>query len=600
MEASPDRADKVLLTVLVLVGLIVSGLSVAADWLRFDDQLGFGRMQVLMLAGGIFLSLISWWFLRSTSVYARWTWLAALASLMAVGFAARIVEVTYDRFYRDEYALAINIERGFLEYARGLMGGHALQFPVHYWLSYRILGGSLTAYRSMSLIAGVALLLLTPLWLKRFWPSQRTVCLIVLLMLVLNDHALFLSRYSAFAYSNSFLLSAGLFFLFMRLAEGPLDSRAWLCISLLFLPAAFFSNVIMLVPLATGVLSVIVFRWWRFADSRNLAGLGQWIWEFRPLLIFPIIYLIRQVLYPFTALGADRRPDMAHLFLPTSGCPSTLQGMIEFVLTRTYSLFWSALAPAGAHNLPTIASVFLASYGFLAVLVLVEIARRRADQRTVFTIFFTLTTLTSVAAGGLLGVYPYGSVRYIPYLTMPCAILIGIGGSLVYRWIFEGLGLSRSWNALLAYLAVSALIAGGYLCVARYDHITTVEASDDQAIRWIRSQQSDLVLADSHIMAMLYTKAPEIYERAHRMGWGEWGGGDVVSSELADIITGAAHSQPVDSILVVLYGHGFVQTDPYKGFARKYPLWDGLLRAHFNLGASVQGSNIQGRLYTRK
>jgi hypothetical protein len=595
MTAHHGRADKLFLTMLVLAGLIISGLSVAADWLGFDRQPGLGLAQILVLISGLSLSLISWCFLRSTWTDPRWIWPVVLASLLAVGLATRLVETTYDRLDYDEYACMVNVHQNFSDYVKGLAGNYSVQFLMHYWLSYRLLGDTLIAYRTMSLITGVSLLLLTTLWLRHFWPLQKAVSLVVLLVLILNANALYLARYAIFVYGNSLLVSAGLFFLFMRLAEGPLENRAWLWISAILLPAAFFSNLVMMVPLATGILSVIVFRWWRFADSRNLAGLWRWVWEFKPLLIFPFVYLIREISFPLTNLGADARPDMAHLFFPTSGHSCTFLGILEFVLGGTYSLFRSMLAPtvlvpAEPHNF-ILRAVVVAVWGSLAAFTFVQVARRRADQQTMFTAFFLLTTLMSIVVAGLLGVYPYGDVRYTPYLLMPCAILIGIGGSSVCRWVFQGLGLLRSRSALLAYLAVVILIAGSCQSLVRYRSAVSTKNGDDQAIDWLRSHPSDLVLADSYVTAILYTRAPEVYERVHPMGWGTYWGKDAVPSELAEVITGAGQLQPVESVLVALY---------YKDLAQAFPRWNSLLGGDFDVDMSVEGPNIWVGLYRRK
>jgi hypothetical protein len=600
MTESQNRIDRILPTMLLLAGLVLSGLSVAVGRVGLDDQPGFGLTEILVLASGLSLSLISWWFLRSANVDNRWIWPVTLTSLLVVGVGIRLVEVTYDRFDYDEYDLMLNVRQSFADYSKGLVGKDELQYVLHYWLSYRLLGEGSNAFRTMSLIAGIALLLLTPLWLTRFWPAQKNVTLVALLLLILNENALYLSRYALFSYGSSFLLATGLFFLFLRLVEGPLANRQWLWIGAILLPAALFSQVVMIVPLAIGGLSVIVFRWWQFTESRNLEGLGRWVWELKPLLALPLILLIRQMIFPFDYSGVGELAVIEHLFFPTSGYPHSLLGMISFVLTKTYALFWALLAPAGAQSVSFMGPLFLAFCGFLAALALVPVARRHADRRTLFTAFFLLATLTATIIGGLLGICPYGSVRYASYLTMPCVVLIGIGGSLAHRWIFGGLGLPLSWNTLVANLAALSLIGGICLGITRYSYIVSVETSNDQAISWLRSQQPDLVLADNYIAAVLYSRAPEIYERVHRLGWGAWLGEEVLPSERADVITGAEEPQTVETILVVLFPHEFRETDHYRGFAQKYPRSSRLIEANFDLEASVEGFHIQGLLYRRK
>lgn len=544
--------------------------------------------------------MISLRFLRSARVEERWFWRAAFAGLLVFGAALRIIEVTYDRFDYDEYALMVGVDKSLPEFA-GLHQFFGIQFLVHYWLSYRFLGGSLTAFRSMPLLAGVVLLIATVLLLRRAWPSQKMVTLVVLPILILNADALFLTRYAMFAYGTTFLLSAGLYFLFMKLAEGPIEGRRWLWITVVLLPAALFSNEFLMVPLAAGALSVLVLRWSRSIGAANLGLLWRWIWELKPLLIFPIVYAVRQILHSTTAhWGPEARIDQVDLYFPTSGYARTLVGVVNFLLSKTYSLYSSVLTPSGISDRPTLGALFLACCAFLAGLALVQVAKRRADGRTVFTVLFLLTALTSTAIGGLLGLYPYGIARYTPFVFLPTAALIGIGGSLADSWVLEDLRLRHLWNAFLPWLVTAALIAGAYLCVVRAAEIAKIQEDDAHAIAWLQSRQPDMTLADPYLASILYTKAPAIYDRLYDMGWGTYYDVDVVPSELAKVVTGRGQSKPIETILVVLYPNELGRTDPYEGFAQRHPNWSKLIDANFDLVASVESLHIEGRFYQRK
>lgn len=534
------------------------------------------------------MNMTSFWdFLPWRKIWPR-LWLIVLLSILIVGFAIRFVEVTNDTYDFDEYACMMDVEKSLPSYVNGRTGCYSLSLLVHYWISYRLLGNSLIAYRTMSLIAGILLLIVVTSCLIRFFPSDKGICLVVLLVLILNGNALYLTRYSMFSYGNSLLVSAGLFFLFMRLAEGPINKRQWLWITAGALPAAFFSNMIMMVPLATGTLLVIVFRWWRFADSRNLAGLWRWLWELKPLLVFPFTYLIIHILFPYTHLGAEKRPDMAPLFFTTSNFSQDILGVIKFVLARTYSLFGYMIAPIVNGGFTKAA---VASWGFLAAVTVVQAARGRADQRTVFALFFLLTTLVSILCASLLGLYPYGNVRYTPYLLMPTAILIGFGGMSVYRWIFQRWALTRSLKALLTFSAVVILIAGGVMSVERYNSFASARKSNYQALDLLRSQKADLILSDSYMMPVLSARAPEVYEHLHSMGWRTFWEENVVPPELVDMITGLKQPQPVASILVILR---------HKDITRDFPRWNTLLNTYFNLDTDLEAPNIWVGLYRRK
>lgn len=546
--------------------------------------------------------MITWWFLRSTGVDQRWPWKVALVSLLVLGVALRLVEVTYDHFDYDDYHLRMGIEMGFADYAKHFMGTDSLQFVAHYWLSNRLLGSSSIAYHSMSLVAGIALLMLATFWLKRAWPKMEVVVLVVLVILVIGADARYLSRYAMFAYGNTFLLSAALFFLFMRLSEGPLKSRQWLWISAVLPVAAFFSNEFLIVPLAIGSFTVFVLRWMRSGGPRHLAALLGWVWELKPLLIFPIVYAVKQVAFPYIYWGASLRSDQVDLYFPSSGYPTTPVGMVEFLSAKTYTLLRDVLTPGGISDRPAKEAVFIGGCGFLGALALLQVARRRADRRTVFTSIFLLTTLVSIAFGSLLGLYPYGTPRYTPYLFMPSAILIGIGSSILFNRIIEGSGLLRSWNALLAWSGIVALVGGAVFCVAWYLQIAKDNQEDAQAITWVQSRQSDMIFADNYIATVLYTKAPATYPLIHQLGWGtcNLSKQDVVPSELTDAIAHQGQSQQVDTILVVLFPHGLCRNDSYEGFEQRYPNWSKLVEANFGLVESIKSPNVEGLLYRRK
>jgi hypothetical protein len=184
---------------------------------------------------------------------------------------------------------------------------------------------------------------------------------------------------------------------------------------------------------------------------------------------------------------------------------------------------------------------------------------------------------------------------------MPSAILIGIGGSVVYRWVFENPGLSRSWNALLAWLGTVTLIGGAIISIVWYSQIVNEHTDDAHAIDWLESKQSDLILADDYIATILYTKAPSIYERIHQLGWGiEVSRKDIVPVELADVLISDRPSQPVDTILVVLYPNELGRNDRSTDFVQRFPNLSKLVEANFDLAASIRSSHVQGLLYRRK
>ena len=596
------QVDSIALIILMVAGLLILGMGLVAGWLGFSrSEIGFGREQILMSGSGLSLLLVSWYFLRSEGLDANRLWIVVLISILIVGVAIRIVEVNNDTFDYDEYHLMVGVDQSFSEYTGLNRGSFQLHYVTHYWLSHRLLGDSLTAYRTMSLIAGIALLVLVSIWLSQFWPSRQVQTLIVMSVLLLNGDALFLSsKYAMFVYGNTYLVSAGLFFLFVRLLDRRLDDKQWFWLSIFFLPAAYFSNVFLMVPLIIGALLVLVFRGWRSPDLRNFSLLKQWCWELKPLLIFPIMYLFQQAVFPFKNWGAVARADQLHLFFPTSGYSNTFFGAIKFVSDRTMSLFWDLLEPAGIRNSVSAGSLFLISCGLLLMLAVYQVARRRAEYQTTFTVIYLAAMLVLIIIASLLGIYPYGAGRYAPFLTIPSVVLIGYGAGLLFGWVFEKIDFPQTKKTLSIFLAVIILIGGTYLCVSRYKEIILEKESVSQALEWIQSKQSDLILADSYVAKILYTKAPDIHKRINEMGWGTYWGEGIVPSDMVDAITGASQSSPVRSIVIILYPGELGRTDKWRGFSDRHPQWYDLIKDEFVLEAIVESPGVWAALFTRK
>jgi len=532
----------------------------------------------------------------------EWPWKLVVASFLMLGVALRLVEVGYDRYDIDEYHLQMGIQQAFGDYYKAFEGTDSVQFGLHFWLTNRLLGDSLIAYRALTLLAGIALLVITALWLRRWWPAEKALAPIVLALFAVGADALFLSRYGMFAYGSTYLQAAGLLFLFMRLAEGPLKRRQWLWISAVLPFAAFFADEFLIVSLAVGACVVFAFRWTQADAARSPRHVPGWAWEMAPLLIYPLVFAIRQVAFPYTFWGAGQRVDQLDLYYSSSGYPSGILGAIEFLVRATYSQFWSLLGPAGNSGAAPVQPIFIGGCAALATPAVIQIIRGRAGRRASFVALFLALALAGVALGGLLGVYPYGVARYVPFLAMPSAILIGLGGAWYYRWISGRLGSARFWNALLLVGAVALLAGGVYWCVARSQQIAGVRQEDDRAIARLAALQPDLILTDTYISEVLYTKAPSVYAGLHEMGPGTYygWGRDEVPPAMAETIAGTAAARPADSILVVLFPHELGRTDHYRGFAQRYPLWSDLIEEHFQLAEVVQSMHLEGRLYRRK
>ena len=129
------------------------------------------------------------------------------------------------------------------------------------------------------------------------------------------------------------------------------------------------------------------------------------------------------------------------------------------------------------------------------------------------------------------------------------------------------------------------------MSVERYNSFSITRKGNDQAIDWLRSQKADLILLDNHQLPVLSARAPEVYKRAHSMGWRTFWGKNAVPHEFVDMITRAEKAHQVNSVLVILH---------YKDIAKTFPNWNALLNNYFDLDAWIESPKIGVKLYRRR
>jgi hypothetical protein len=532
-----------------------------------------------------------------------WPWRFIIVSLLLLGIGLRLVEVTYDRFDVDEYHLMVGIDQGLGDYVRMLQGTDAPQYSVHYWLMHRLIGNNLLGYRFLTLLCGIALLAATAYFLRRFWPAEKLLPPIALAILAVGADAVFLSRYGMFAYASTYLQAAALFFLFLRLAEGPLPRRAWRWITVILPVAAFFTNEFLMAPLVVGVTLTVLYRWLAAGPGRrSFRTVLGWLWEMAPLLIYPLVYVLRQYIAPYTFWGAGRRVDQTNLYFYSAGYPATISGIGAYLLTNTYELFSTLLAPGSLSDKPAVEALVLAGCGLLALVAFVQIVRGRAGRRATYAGLFLLISVGGTALGSLVGTNPYGIARYAPFLTLPSVTLIGLGGSYLYRWISGRLGSARFCGAIVSLASVVLLAGGAILCTVRLRVVESVHQGDRGTIAWMLAEQPDLILTDRTIGYMLYGREQQIYDRVEQMGVGAYyaRGIEEVPAATRDIIAGAPGARPVDTIVVAVFPHGLGRTDTSTTFGERFPAWNALIEKEFTLVEERAGLHIAARVYRRQ
>lgn len=342
------------------------------------------------------------------------------------------------------------------------------------------------------------------------------MCLCCGSLINLNSNSIYLARYALMPYGFTLLTTTLLFFVFLRLSEYQLDRQSWLYISIISVPIAFFSDFITVVPISAGALLITLIRTSGSSWSKKVSGVAATFWELRALSIFPIMYLARQLIHPFTNLGADRRPDMARLFFPTSGYSSDFGGVFHYAIARTYDLFVSMLVPLTGRDILSygVIGMWLIAFIYGCIMIILH----RAERRALFTLLYLILNVLVVSLGGCIGIYPYGSIRYTPYLLVPGLIIAGIGASSFVTYVITKLRITV--NTSIPVIIVSALICicGVRMCWGHYMYVTEANTKNVSALTAVRFQPSYRVLCDTFTEVIIKQKLPEYSNRIISLG----------------------------------------------------------------------------------
>lgn len=544
--------------------------------------------------------------LKRTAATARYicpnAWWALPFSVLVIGLTARVVESRLDLLGDDNYWLMVGIDKPFLEYAQGPVP-YGLPLLVHYWGSYRVFGSSLSGYLVLPLISSLAALLVVYFGIKKQWGHAAWgICFFTLAFLAFNGYSLWLARYAMFTYANELLVSSALFFLFLYLCSRRLTRKQWAWVAALFIPAAFFSNIYILVPVFVGAVSVIAVRYWHSHGRYRLNDLRLYVMEIWPLAIFPVVQFFALLLHPqgpfrpwSAARGGLTYTDP--FFFSSSQYPQSLWGAIQFVSHNTVELFRGLLqTPYTSSFSSTLWTVIEIGMLILIFVLFIRMVQRKLEPGMSFVVTFTILVVAAMAVGGLLGLYPYGRQRYAVFLLLPIGLVIAYAASFILTRISGRFSVVPKWKAIPIALALIIIVAGTIRNVDTYHYNTSITDRNWAALHQIRDTNADLLLMSLFGEIVVRPVYPDLYASAYSMGTGKTGflrwKDEEVPSEIAEAIQSGSGPETVSTILVI---------HPRKyGFDLYYPSWSALLNTYFDLTSEIQGPTIWGGYYTRK
>lgn len=510
-----------------------------------------------------------------------------------------------------------DVEKPFSEYLKK-MASYPLPMRVHYWVSYRLFGGGLSDYLILPVAASLATVLVIYVGLLSYWRSATGIVFFTLCLYAFNNHSIYLASYGMFPYAFSLLVASVLYFTFLHFSSNLHARIRWYWIPIAIIPAAFFSNLITTIPVLSGVASVLLYRWYRVPESRNVKHVLHYLSSIWPLLIFPIAYLVIYTMQPFTNIGLEKRPDMAEYFFYSSSNVQSLWGRGLFLWNGTAALFGQLISPSrpailvGQHISPflrTILSILLLGL-MLCAWACVRLRIWKCSNKSfkpalftespplVFTLIYIGVMYSAIAVGGLLGLYPFGAMRYASYLLIPVLIVVGYFFSWGTINISSCFGVDARWRKAFLGLASFLIVLGIITTASNYNEYMQRRAEINSAFESIHRTDVGLVLIGDYPAPALRHFVPSIYDRNKVMsiGWGTFfgnGSDGGVPQELTKLIKGddgLAHA--VKRVLVIASSR--------QQFDELYPSYSQMMGKYYRLEQEIKATNIWAGTYIKK
>lgn len=443
---------------------------------------------------------------------------ALIAITLVIVIGLRISAFISDGFDYDTYSLMLGAGKGYKEYISSSFG---IALKTHYWLSNRIFGADLLAYRIVPAALQLMSIFILLIAIIKLWPDERFMPAFTLLSLAFNSYLLYLASYTMVSYIMDIFIGVVLFLYFLRIFNNEINAKESILLSLILFPFVLFSSIMIVVPLFTGVIALF---FWRVHSpfNQNSFPLGvKDLVNLWPFLLIPATHALVLWMLPLANIAQNDRPDMDWMFFYRSNNTFDFYGLISFWLNNTGTLIRGLVKP----ELPRLMFdgfthiTQLIKYIILAILLFFLppclFALKRVDIRIQFTLLFLIITYFGILAGGLLGIYPFGNVRYAGWLIAPLAVVIGYMLSNGFTRVQHFVKRNLTW-----YLLIPITIGGILLNILYAEEKTVEKRANYSVIEFIRKTTSEKILVSSYNQPILTILIPASYSNSIDIGWG--------------------------------------------------------------------------------
>lgn len=509
--------------------------------------------------------------------------IAFLVGLLLFGIVARIASFLSEPLDFDTYALFVSIDLPYSEYLTG--GGFAWSLHTHYWWTAELLGVHLWAFRLVPALISLLVFFLV-LWLVRqVRPRDYVAPLFATFFIAVNAHAIKLVGYPMISYSVDFLFGGLLVGLLAYLIQRRGEAQSVLAISILMVPLALFASIMIVVPIVAMSLAYVIWRQFNSEEDSKTPGY-RFISSLRRLwpLLMPIaVVLLIYTVQSFDNLGSDKRPDMDGFFLQRSGRAGSVAGFAEWSIVSTVRLIGGLVLPVASEQFRWL-GLLLGGIFALVLLVFVLLgvtAKHRHEFWGALALFIFLSFL-AVFVGGILGLYPFGTIRYWGFMVLPAAIAVGLvfgelfttAQPLKMWWLKVGLTIAMTLSAvvLVFSFAIQTLNAG---------------EANKAAIRSLDETADALIVYSNYSSPALIAYQPWVEDAGLSMGWGTFFGqgsdGGPLSPNIMNFQS-RLDSSNEQKITVVAPSREL--------FEDSYPTWTAFLGTDFELVEEIKAPDI--------
>jgi hypothetical protein len=363
--------------------------------------------------------------------------LALILLAVLIGLIARLAAMYADRLDVDIYYMMTEASQSFSDYTRD--AGFSRTLMLYWWLIDHAVGESLWVHRVFPFFLNVLAIGLVAVWLYRFVETPEAV-IFATLFFGLSSWATYTVEYPVINYSVEILLGVIIFKYTIACCcndAGMSKSNYSITIICIVFLAAMASYTIV-VPVCACLATNVIWH------VRNLypGDRDNYSSPFRIMRLWPMLFVVSVQgflwsLIPYRYLGDKLPTHMYKYFMNRSDSPQNVVGAIQFTLSNTREWMRGLITPVGADELfailPVSQKLFYGALILTVVCTLVFLAvRRRIETPIVIALIFVTLVALAILFGGLIGMFPYGSVRYTGWLLMPISLIFGSTAS---AWI---------------------------------------------------------------------------------------------------------------------------------------------------------------------